>query len=185
MHNNINESVERGDLKRLLHNELHIDQHRSKMGEDADIIVLSFKIKDKEPAADLVDFIEKGYDWVLDSDISSGELDDGDFLVFVEMERDTTAPDKIMRLIGDVNNLSDMKMSDWHWKYHKELKDYDMTEESLTAVLPLTQEEYKQKMDRKNNAHLDQLRTDAGVEVKTTAPVDEFTESLRIAAGIK
>ena len=51
--------MERGDLKRLLHNELHIDQHRSKMGEDADIIVLSFKIKDKEPAADLVDFIEK------------------------------------------------------------------------------------------------------------------------------
>ena len=193
MHNKLSESVERGDLKRLIHNELHIDQHRSKMGDDADIIVLSFKIKDKEPAADLVDFIEKGYDWVLDGDISSGEMDDGDFLVFVEMPRNADAPDRIMRLIGDINNLVDLKISDWHWKYHKELKDYDMTEENLSSIIPLTTEDYNAKFGKKSSGEiqedihteLDTLRAVAGVKVTTTAPVNAHTEYLRIAAGIK
>tara|TARA_R110000796_G_scaffold60233_7_gene139163 strand:- start:488 stop:1072 length:585 start_codon:yes stop_codon:yes gene_type:complete len=194
MHNNkLFEGLEIGDLKRLLRNELHIDQFKSKMGDDADVIVLSFKIKDKEPALDLVDFVEKGYDWVLDGDISSGEKADGDYLVFVEMPRDRDAPDRIMRLIADTNNLTALKMEDWHWKYHKELKDYDMTEERLAAVIPLTVEAYNTKFGIESeeavqediHTELDHLRAVAGVTVTTTAPKNDFTESLRIAAGIK
>ena len=74
MHNNqLNENLEEGDLKRLVHDELHIDEYKSKMGDDADVCVISFKVAGKEPAIDLVSFIEKGYDWVLDADGSSGE----------------------------------------------------------------------------------------------------------------
>jgi hypothetical protein len=185
MHNNLVEGLERNDLARLLRNELHIDQFKSKMGDDADVIVLSFKIKDKEPALDLVDFIEKGYDWVLDGDISSGEKEDGDYLVFVELARDKNAPDRIMRLISDTNNISGLQTTDWHWKYHKELKDYKMSEEQIAAVVPLTPEDYREKMDRKATAELDHMKATAGVKVTTTAPKDDFTESLRIAAGIK
>jgi hypothetical protein len=172
---------------------LHVDQFKSKMGTDVDVIVLSFKIKDKEPAVDLVDFIEKGYEWVLDSDISSGEKQDGDYLVFVELPRDKDAPDRIMRLIADTNNLSKLKMEDWHWKYHKELKDYDLTEERLAAVIPLTAEAYNVKFGIKPeeavqediHTELDNLRAVAGVKVTTVAPVNAYTDSLRIAAGIK
>jgi hypothetical protein len=193
MHNKILETVEQGDLARLLRNELHVDQFKSKMGTDVDVIVLSFKIKDKEPAVDLVDFIEKGYEWVLDSDISSGEKQDGDYLVFVELPRDKDAPDRIMRLIADTNNLSKLKMEDWHWKYHKELKDYDLTEERLAAVIPLTAEAYNVKFGIKPeeavqediHTELDNLRAVAGVKVTTVAPVNAYTDSLRIAAGIK
>ena len=188
MHNKVYESVERGDLARLLRNELHVDQFKSKMGEDSDVIVLSFKIKDKEPALDLVDFIEKGYDWVLDADISSGEKEDGDYLVFVEMSRDNDAPDRIMRLLGDVNNLTNMEMSDWHWKYYKELKDYDMTEESLTSVIPLNSDAYKQRFDKsvaKSDDEIVKMKTAAGVDVDTVAEKNDYTESLRIAAGIR
>ena len=62
-----------GDLNRLVHNELHIDEYKSKMGTDEDVCVISFKVSGKEPGADLVSFIEKGYDFVLDADVSSGE----------------------------------------------------------------------------------------------------------------
>ena len=189
MTNKIYESVERGDLARLLRTELHIDQFQSKMGNDADILVLSFKIKDKEPALDLVDFIEKGYEWVLDADISSGEKEDGDYLVFVEMDRDTDAPDRIMRLISDVNNLSDNTMADWRWKYHKGVRGYDMTEEELATTLPLTQESYEQRFPKKDEAKSDdeivKMKAAAGVNVDTVAEKNEYTESLRIAAGIK
>ena len=189
MHNNINESLERGDLARLLRDELHIDQFQSKMGEDKDIVVLSFKIKDKEPALDLVDFIEKGYDWVLDSDISAGEKDDGDYLVFVEMDRDADAPDKIMRLVADINNLTGQELSDWRWKYHKEVRGYDMTEDSLTQNMPLTPEAYEQRFPKKSEAKSDdelvKMKAAAGVNVDTAAEKNDFTESLRIAAGIR
>ena len=185
MHNKLTEGLEQNDLARLLRNELHIDQFKSKMGDDADVIVLSFKIKDKEPAVDLVDFIEKGYDWVLDGDISSGEKEDGDYLVFVELNRDAGAPDNIMKLVGDVSNLVEFELDDWHWKYQKELKDYKMTEEQLTNVVPLTPQAYKERIERVRVTELDHMRAVAGVTVTTTAPKDDFTESLRIAAGIR
>jgi len=69
----LRENLEMGDLARLVHNELHIDEYKSKMGTDADVCVISFKVAGKEPSADLVSFIEKGYDFVLDADVSSGE----------------------------------------------------------------------------------------------------------------
>lgn len=178
----LTEGIERGSLARLLHNELHIDQFKSKMGEDSDVIVLSFKITSKQPALDLVDFIEKGYDWVLDADTSSGELDDGDFIVFVEIERTDDAPANIIKMINDVNNLCDFKMSDWRWRYHRGIAEYELTEDKLREIVPLTYQQYEKKFGKKE---LDQLKNAAGVKVDTKAPVNEFTESLRIAAGIK
>ena len=38
------------------------------MGEDPDIVTLSFAVKGDRPAKDLVKFIETGYDFVLDAD---------------------------------------------------------------------------------------------------------------------
>ena len=194
MRNKLFEGLEAGDLNRLLRNELHIDQFRSKMGDDKDVIVLSFKIKDKEPALDLVDFVEKGYDWVLDGDISSGEKEDGDYLVFVELQRSADAVGHIIHLINDINNLVDYELADWHWKYHKEIKDYPMSEETLKAVVPLTAEDYTAKFGTNDepeeveediHTELDHMRSIAGVKVTTTAPKNDHTESLRIAAGIK
>jgi len=93
------ENLEHGDLKRLIHPELHIDEYKSKMGSDEDIGVISFKVRGKEPAADLVNFVEKGYDWVLDADVSAGEKSDGDYLVFVETDRNGQLPQRILRLL--------------------------------------------------------------------------------------
>ena len=59
---NITEGLEANDLKRLVHNELHIDEFKSKMGRDEDVVVISFKVTGREPAEDLVNFIEKGYE---------------------------------------------------------------------------------------------------------------------------
>jgi hypothetical protein len=56
---NLTEGLEINDLKRLVHTELHIDEFKSKLGRDEDIIVLSFKLTGRAPASDLVDFLEK------------------------------------------------------------------------------------------------------------------------------
>lgn len=179
----LNENLEMGDLKRLVHTELHIDEYKSKMGDDADVCVLSFKVNGKEPSTDLVGFIEKGYNYVLDADVSSGEKEDGDYLVFIELDRTPELPEQIMQMMQDLMNLTDQKIEDWRVRYRKSIKEFDLTEENLTSNIPLTPEEYTQKYN-KEQEEIDALKTAAGVEVTTKAPKNDYTESLRIAAGI-
>lgn len=176
------EGLELGDLKRLVHTELHIDEFKSKLGDDSDVIVLSFKVDGKEPGTDLVSFIERGYDWCLDADVSSGEMDDGDYIVFVELERRPDAIENIMQLLEDLMNLTDQKIGDWRVRYGKSLEDKSLDVDSLTSMIPLTAEEYNNKYGQ---AAIDNIKSLAGVKVDTKAPKNEFTESLRAAAGIR
>jgi hypothetical protein len=188
MHNNqLNENLEGGDLKRLVHDELHIDEYKSKMGDDADVCVVSFKVAGKEPSIDLVSFVEKGYDWVLDADVSSGEKEGGDYLVFVELDRTPALPEQIYQLIADIVNLTEQDIADWRVRYFKSNSEHDLTVEALSQIIPLTPEKYRAKYekDQESDRELDQLKTAAGVDVTTTAPINDFTESLRRAAGIK
>jgi len=184
-HNNpqLLEGLEQGDLNRLVHNELHIDEYKSKMGDDQDIVVLSFKIGGKEPANDLVNFVEKSYDWVLDADTSSGEMDDGDYVVFIELERDPQVPAHIMELLEDLAPLAAVEMPDWRVQFHKVKGFFPADLESLSSHIPRTPDEYA-RAHGKMQQELDSLKAASGVEVKTTAPKNSHTESLRIAAGI-
>ena len=91
-------------------------------------------------------------------------------------------------------NLTDQKIEDWRVRYHKSMRDHDLTPESLKEIIVLTPEEYSRKYDKEVDAEepeqditqdLDAMKAVAGVPVTTTAPVNDFTESLRVAAGIK
>lgn len=180
----ISENLEYGDLKRLVHPELHIDEYKSKMGDDADVCVISFKVSGKEPSMDLVNFIEKGYDYVLDADVSSGEKEGGDYLVFVELDRTAELPTQIMQIINDILNLTEQDLGVWRFRYRTSTTDYDLNDDQLKKIIPLNPEAYSRKY-QKEKEEIDALKTAAGVEVTTKAPKNEFTESLRIAAGIR
>jgi hypothetical protein len=189
----LRENLERGDLKRLVHNELHIDEYKSKMGDDADVCVVSFKVNGKQPSTDLVNFIEKGYEYVLDADVSSGEKEGGDYLVFVELDRTSELPQQIIKIMEDILNLTEQKLSDWRVRYYRSKKDHDLSEDTLSEIVSLTPEEYSAKYNDDEEESepdditpdLDAMKAVAGVPVTTTAPVNEYTESLRIAAGLK
>ena len=43
----LREGLEQNDLKRLVHDEMHIDEFKSKLGRDEDVVVISFKVKVK------------------------------------------------------------------------------------------------------------------------------------------
>jgi len=181
-HQQLNEGLEQGDLKRLVHDELHIDEFKSKLGKDEDVAVVSFKVDSKEPAEDLVSFCEKGYPFVIDADISSGEMNDGSYIVFVEIERTKDLPGQILEIVDDLLNLTDQKLSDWRVRYHTSHQDHELTEESLAILIPLTPEDYRAKYGKED---IDKLKAAAGVKVDTKAPKNDFTESLRALAGIR
>ena len=78
-----------GDLKDCVDHIFEIDSFKSKMGDDKDIVTLSFSVNEANAADDLMNFIEKGYEFVLDADVTSGEQSDGTYKGFVELERNS------------------------------------------------------------------------------------------------
>jgi hypothetical protein len=171
------------------------------MGDDADIIILSFKVGGKEPAMDLMNFIERGYDWVLDADVSAGELDDGEYLVFVELERTPKAPVQIMKLMDDLMNLTEQDLNDWLFQYHKDASDIRLSEENLRKKVPLTPGNYislygqesdddenefdSDEMDATAEKEVTAMQEAAGVPMNKKAPVNDFTNTLRVFAGLR
>ena len=61
----ITESLHAEDLKFLVKKTFEIDSFRSKIGDDQDVIVLSFTVDHEDPAKDLENFVEMGYDFLL------------------------------------------------------------------------------------------------------------------------
>ncbi len=140
MPNVINEGLRANDLKFLVSDTFMIDTYKSKMGEDRDVAVLSFRVKDRLPALDLMEFIERGYGYVLDADISSGEESDGKYSVFVELERNRKLPEHIEEIISGLKKLTGI--DEWRYRYHKEWKGKDYNVQNISEDIPLDPDSY-------------------------------------------
>lgn len=179
----LSEGLEASDLAHLVDPAITVDEYKSKMGADEEICVLTFKVQGKDPARDLVSFIEKSYDWVLDADASSGELDDGTYLVFVEIDREADMIDNILTMLEDLERLCDISMADWRLVNTKPKQEVSADPESLASIIPTSPSEYRSRR-RQMTDDIDRLKMAAGVRVNTRAPDNDYTESLRRAAGL-
>jgi len=129
------------DLVHLVSNIFEIDSYASKMGSDNDVVVLSFTVEDHEPATDLVNFIERGYEFVLDADSTPGELKDGRYKVFVEMERNKHVPEQIMEILSGVQRLTGI--DDFKFRYYKSFTSIPVSEETLSENIPTSKQDYE------------------------------------------
>jgi hypothetical protein len=138
---NINEALLPKDLENLVSNVFEIDSYASKMGSDNDVVVLSFTVEDKGPAEDLVNFIERGYDFVLDADATPGELKDGRYKVFVELERNRHVPKQIMEILDGMSKLTGI--DDFKFRYYKSFNSIPADEESIGKTVPVSKDDYQ------------------------------------------
>jgi hypothetical protein len=143
----LNEGLRPLDLKEMVYPTFEVDTFRSKMGEDRDVCVVSFRVKDRAPAKDLMEFIEKGYEFVLDADVSSGENNKGEYSVFVEISRTPKLAEQIKELTHGVNKLTGLK--EFKFVYHKDSAIHEATEDKIKSVVPSTSSEYDGLMLRK------------------------------------
>ncbi len=134
------EGLRSGDLQDMILPVFTVDQFKSKMGEDKNVVVIAFKAKEKMPAIDLMEFIEKGYKFVLDADMSTGEERDGRYSVFVELERTPQVPNQILELLNGVGQLT--KCEDWQFRYFKDENLYETNLENLSRCIPLDENLY-------------------------------------------
>jgi len=158
----INEGLDYHDMKGQIKPVVSIDEYAAKMGEDSDIITLTFVCNSKLAAEDLVSWLEIGYDYVLDASVSEGELEPGKWLVFVEMKRRSNVPKKIIEILSDLETLTDLPVKEYTVKVKEE--DYDAEEDTLKQVIILNPEDYKKQNDSEKD--LNEMRNIAGLNHK-------------------
>lgn len=140
----LNESLRAGDLEDFVESLFTVDRYSSKMGEDRDVVVLGFRVKEKLPAMDLVEFIETGYNYVLDADMSSGEEHDGQYQVFVELERTEKLPEQMNSILRGVSQLTGNR--EWRFRYQKNSSSIEFNPQNVSEHIPTSPVEYERKI---------------------------------------
>ena len=137
-------SLKNGDLFGTILSDVSIDEFEPKAGNDSNVIVVAFYINDKDPAEDLNTFIQRGYIDTLDVEVSPSTDEDGHYLVFVEMSRDDTFPNKFQALIKDVENLT----GNMKWKirtYYSDDRTFSFNDPELFNYIIVDPDQYVSK----------------------------------------
>jgi len=127
--------LRQSDLEFTVDPVFEIDSYKSKMGDDEDIVVLSFSVNGEQPAKDLVNFVETGYNFVLDADKTSGEQADKKYRVFIEMERNRRVPMQILEILDGIKKLTNMP--DLRFRYYKNFRSVPADEQHIHEQIPL------------------------------------------------
>jgi len=172
------EGLQYKDLDGIMKPTMHVDEFSSKMGDDEDIIVISFFVRDLQAAKDLMGWFEKGYDFVIDADRSPGEIKPSRYLVYVEIRRRSTAAQNIQILLDDLSTLTEFDPEDW--TVHYKNRHWPWSEEAFAKAVPMTPNEYRRSTD----GDLNEWRIAAGISPKRIHEVQDDVRALQSIAGL-
>ena len=173
------ENLDYQDLVGMISNKVSIDEYAAKIGKDSEIVTLAFTVLGSEVGKDLCDWFEKGYEFVLDADVSAGEISSGKYLVFVEISRRTKVPEQIITLLTDLKTLTNLSIDEWSVVYNGDVQPVSV--EWLTSVVPLSPQDYR---EQQNNDELSHIVNNAGLEPKASSVTDPELKSLQHLSGI-
>ena len=178
--NQLFEALQYKDLEGLMKPTVHVDEFSSKMGDDDDIIVLSFFVRDESAAKDLMNWFEKGYDFVIDADRSPGEIKPNRYLVYVEIRRRSNAGGNVEQLLNDLNTLTEFADSS-EWTMHYKGDHIPFSRDTFDQLVPLSPRAYRERSDR----DLNEVRVAAGIPVVSNYDKrDPALQAIQSAAGI-
>ncbi len=110
----IDEAVSKGQLRNLVDAIVSIDQYKSKIDEDRNMVVLAFEVMNEMAAGDLSNFIETGAYDVEDTEVSASTNVDGNYMIYVEMRRGSKLHETIRKILEDVSKLTEIES----WQYN-------------------------------------------------------------------
>lgn len=118
------ENLFKGDLKGILKTVISVDDFESKI--DDDTIVLAFYCTHEDGAEDLAVFLERSsVSRIIDTEVSSTTNKDGDYLVFVELNKDKDTEimmNSIDKIIELCNIMIGEDQAEWRIKNMRYLK---------------------------------------------------------------
>ena len=159
----LNEGLEYHDLVGQMLPTVTVDEYAAHMGEDSEIVTLAFTVKSEAAGKDLADWFERGYDWVLDSQVSEGEVKPGQYLVFVEMNRRTSVPKRIIELLNDLETLTALPVKEWTIIVDDE--EHSPEEDILKQVITISPHDYRET-EEVEEKEINEMRERAGLVVK-------------------
>lgn len=133
----LNEGLDKGDLEGMVEPTITIDDFESKVDAEQ-LIVVTFYVDEEWPAKDLKRFIEKTPVEIIDVDRSPSPDINGKFLVFVELERNDQFPERLIDIVGSLNNLTNI--DNFKFKAYKHKGEFDLNENNIKNKVRLTPE---------------------------------------------
>lgn len=181
----LNEGLDYHDLVGQMEPVVTVDEYAAKMGKDSDIVTLTFTIKSEAAGDDLVNWFERGYDFILDASVSEGQLAMGKYLVFVELKRRQAVPEQIIEILDDLTTLTDIPLKDWSIEIDEE--SYDADADVIKQVITKSPHDYRVTVeDDIDEEELNEMRERAGLEVKAihTDKQDAEIRAFKSMAGL-
>jgi hypothetical protein len=180
MHNKtLNEGLEFKDLEGIVKPTVFIDEFASKMGDNDEVSVVSFYVRNDRAADDLVNWFEKGYDFVLDADRSPGEVKPNRYLVYVEIKRRNSLPEWIAELLNDLGTLTQHE-SEGVWTVGYNGEEFPFTVEDVRSRVILSPVKYREAKE----AGLNEMRISAGLKTKSIRNNDIDIKNFAALAGL-
>lgn len=176
----INEGLDYHDFKGQISPVVTVDEYAAKMGDDSDVVTVAFKMNSKLAAEDLVSWLERGYEYILDAAVSDGQITPGKYLVFAEMNRRTTVPEKIIEVLEDLKTLTDLSLEDYTIVVNEQ--EYKADPAVLKQAIILSPLEYRNKKEKE--AELNEMRSIAGLSAKPIYDNDTYIKNLKAMAGM-
>jgi hypothetical protein len=175
----LNEGLEFKDMEGIVKPTVFIDEFSSKMGSDDEVSVVSFYVRNNRAADDLVNWFEKGYDFVLDADRSPGEVKPNRYLVYVEMKRRNSLPAWIAELLNDLSTLTEHE-SEHNWTVGYKGEEFPFTVEDVRSRVILSPIKYREMKE----AGLNEMRVAAGIKPKSIRNNDADIKNFAALAGL-
>ena len=169
MKKQLKENFDYHDLVDQITPKLSIDEYSAKVGTDDEIITLAFIVKGEQASQDLADWFERGYEWIMDAQISDGEISMGKHLLFVEMPRRTSAPERIIKILTDLETLTNFRCDEWIIEIDDQEIKPDV--ERLKELMTLSPHQYRlenpsEEDDKATENELNEFRNMAGIAHK-------------------
>jgi hypothetical protein len=177
----LSEGLDYMDMEGMLSPRVTVDEYEAHMGKNSEIVTLAFTVKGEHAGKDLSGWFEKGYEWVLDAKVSEGEVTPGKYLVFVELARRRSVPERIVELLSDLETLTGLKLSDFTVVVDDE--DYDPDVDQLTKVIVTSPHEYR--LENEKESELNEMRELAHLRnIDVYRSDDEEIKNYKMIAGI-
>lgn len=144
----ISEGLEFEDLKGLVSNSIMIDQHKPKIGDVEDTVVVAFSVTYEDPARDLSAFIETGSLEHLDVEVAGSPDQEGRWFVFVEFQRDHDLFEKISNMLNSVDQITSREGDGWFYTAYKVDGEIAFNEKNFRRDIIDSRYEYRKKYIR-------------------------------------
>ena len=99
----ISERISKGQLRNMINDVVSIDQYKSKIDEDRNIVVLAFEVMNENAADDLSNFIETGAYDVEDTEVSASTNVEGNYMVYSELRRGQKLHETLRKVLEESN----------------------------------------------------------------------------------